>query len=166
MESYQKEQLLTTTIQVDSSDIYKTKSIDGLLKYKLKEDMENICGKYGYVIKDSLTILKRSIGKCTIHNNKSKIQYDLTIKIKVILPCISDIYECMIDSITKAGIIAHMNIDDINLNNSPILFIIPQEYITDDIESYNKSQVIKVEVLQKRIKYRTKQIQIVGKIVK
>ena len=31
MSSHEKEQLLTTTIQINSSDIYRTKNIDGLI---------------------------------------------------------------------------------------------------------------------------------------
>ena len=169
MLDYEKEQLLTITIQINASDIYRTKNIDGLIKYKLKEQLEGVCGKYGYVIKDSISIINRSIGKAITHNEQSKIEYNLTYKMKVILPCSSEIFTCKIDSITKMGIIAYMKIDD-DINNtikeSPILFIVPQEYIEDDIDMYKKDQIINIEVLQKRIKYRTKQIQVVGKISK
>ena len=147
----------------------RTKNIDGLIKYRLKEQLEGVCGKYGYVIKNSISIIKRSIGKVVTHNNESRIEFNLTFKMKIILPCNSEIFTCKIDSITKMGIIAYMKMDDENLNNineSPILFIIPQEYIEDDISLFTKDQIISIEVIQKRIKYRTKQIQVVGKISK
>ena len=169
MLDYEKEQLLTITIQINASDIYRTKNINGLIKHKLKEQLEGVCGKYGYVIKDSISIINRSIGKAITHNEQSKIEYNLTYKMNVILPCTSEIFTCKIDSITKMGIIAYMKIDD-DINNtikgSPILFIVPQEYIEGDIDMYKKDQIINIEVLQKRIKYRTKQIQVVGKISK
>ena len=60
-DSYEKEQLITTSIQIDSKDIYKTKNIDGLIKFKIKNEFENICSKNGYVVKDSVSIIKRSI---------------------------------------------------------------------------------------------------------
>tara|TARA_Y100001970_G_C14167995_1_gene822470 strand:+ start:72 stop:581 length:510 start_codon:yes stop_codon:yes gene_type:complete len=169
MSNHEKEQLLTTKLQVDASDIYKTKNIDGLIKYRIKEKMEGVCGKYGYVVKDTISIIKRTIGKAITHNNQSKIEFNITYKMKVILPCSSEIFTCIIDSITKMGIIAYMKTDDDKLNNitmSPILFIVPQEYIEDDISLFNKEQKIDIEVIQKRIKYRTKQIQVVGKIIK
>tara|TARA_Y100000817_G_scaffold276071_1_gene237322 strand:- start:798 stop:1307 length:510 start_codon:yes stop_codon:yes gene_type:complete len=169
MTSHEKEQLLTTTIQIDSSDIYRTKNIDGLIKYRLKEQLEGLCGKYGYVIKNSISIIKRSIGKAVTYNNESKIEFNLTLKMKIILPCNSEVFNCKIDSITKMGIIAYMKMEDEKLNNineSPILFIIPQEYIEDDISLFTKDQIISIEVIEKRIKYRTKQIQVVGKISK
>jgi len=168
-DSYEKEQLITTSIQIDSKDVYKTKNIDGLIKFKIKNEFENICSKNGYVVKDSVSIIKRSIGKTTIHNNQSKIEYDITIKMKLISPCQGEIYTTIIDSITKMGIISYMNMKDDSLNNvndSPVLFIIPKEYISDDISSYSVKQKIDIEVVQKRIKYRSKQIQVVGKINK
>ena len=169
MSSHGNEQLLTTTIQLNASDIYRTKNIDGLIKYKLKNEMEGVCGKYGYVNKDTISIIKRSIGRAITHNNQSKIEYNITYKMKVILPCESEVYTCIIDSITKMGIIAFMELDNEDLNNvsdSPLLFIVPQEYIEDDISLYKKQQKISIEVIQNRIKYRSKQIQVVGKITK
>jgi len=169
MSSHEKEQLLTTTIQINSSDIYRTKNIDGLIKYRLKEQLESVCGKYGYVVRDSISIVKRSIGKAVTHNEESKIEYNLTYKMKVILPCTSEIFTCKIDSITKMGIISYMKMENEELNNiekSPILFIVPQEYIEDDISLFKKDQTINIEIVQIRIKYRMKQIQVVGKISK
>ena len=67
------------------------------------------------------------------------------------------------------GIIAYMKMEDEKFNNismSPILFIVPQEYIEDDISLFKKDQTINIEIVQIRIKYRMKQIQVVGKISK
>ena len=88
---------------------------------------------------------------------------------KVIFPTSSEIYTCKIDNITKMGIIAYMESDDEKLNTineSPILFIVPNEYIEDDISLFSKGQKIDVEVVRERVKYRTKQIQVVGKLNK
>ena len=42
MESHEKEQLLTTKIHINSSDIYKTKNIDGLIKFNMKKQIEEL----------------------------------------------------------------------------------------------------------------------------
>jgi len=168
MTDHEKEQLLTTTIHIDSRDVYKSKSIDGLIKHELREKIEGFCGKHGYVIKGSVIVVRRSIGKAITHNNKSKIEYNLTYKMKTILPCVEEKYTCIIDNITKMGIIAYLKSPDEKLSNiteSPILFIVPQGYV-DDIELFSKGQKVEIEVLQNRIKYQTKQIQVVGKISK
>jgi|TARA_B110000967_G_C18712516_1_gene473453 DNA-directed RNA polymerase subunit E'/Rpb7 len=162
-----QEQLLTTTIQIDAAEMYKTKNIDGIIKYNLKNEIEGYCGKHGYVLKDSVQVLKRSIGKVITHNSKSKVEYNLTYKMKVILPAVKEVYTSIIDSITKMGIIAFMaNVKhnpENKIEGSPILFIIPSEY-EKDLSFYKVGQKIEVEVLQSRIKYRAKQIQVVGRI--
>ena len=168
MTSHEKDQLKTITIHIDAEDIYRTKNIDGLIKYTLKKQLEGVCGKYGYVVKDSVSVVKRSIGKVQTQNNVSKIEYDVTYKMKIIMPCKGDIYECNVESITKMGIIAFMKMKDEQLNTikeSPVLVIIPQDYIENDITDYVSGKEIDVEIMDKRIKYRAKQIQVVGKII-
>ena len=160
---YIKEQLITTTILLHMKDISNKQNIDGILRYKLKNEYENVCNKHGYVLKDSIAIKNRSVGKLVIHNNESMIEYQLTFKIEVIYPCVNDSFKCKIDNITKMGVIGYLSESDYNIETSPIIFIIPTEYI-DDIETLSKDKEIQVEVLQSRIKYKATQIQVVGKI--
>ena len=167
MSDYIKEILFTTSIQLNSNECSRCKNIDGLLKYKLKKEHENLCNKHGYVLEGSLKVLNRSIGKIVIHDNMSMIEYNITMKLNVIYPCEKDIFTVKIDNITKMGVIGYLDDSDnkYDIENSPILFIIPSEYI-EDIESLKKDMKIEVEVLQSRIKYKSKQIQVVGKLNK
>jgi len=161
---YIKEQLLTTTILLHSKEASKTNSIDGLLKYKIKNENENVCSKHGYILKDSVIIKNRSVGKVVNHNDESMIEYQITMKMNVIYPCEKDIFTCKVDNITKMGMIGYLSLGDYTIETSPIIFIIPLEY-TDDTGGLSKDKEVKVEVLQSRIKYKARQIQVVGKIV-
>mgnify|MGYP001432196950 FL=1 len=155
-------------LDIPSKDIYRTKDIDGLIKFSLKKQIENVCGKYGYVLEDSVSIVKRSIGKIVTHNGISNIEYNITYKMDSIYPCKGDIYEAVVDSITKMGLISYLKLESDKFNSvkeSPVLIIVPQMYLDKDLDSYVKNQKIKIEVLDKRVKYRAKQIQVVGKIV-
>tara|TARA_B100000900_G_C20600692_1_gene725454 strand:+ start:776 stop:1273 length:498 start_codon:yes stop_codon:yes gene_type:complete len=163
MKDYSKEIIVTTSTHLNLVDINKTKNIDGLLKYKLKKENENLCHKNGFVLKDTLDIINRSIGKLVSHNNLSLIEYNVTMKLDVVYPSPDDIFEVKIDSITKMGIIGYLNDNDYTIENSPLLFIIPNKYIKD-IDLLKKDMIIQVVVLQSRIKYKSKQIQVVGKI--
>ena len=167
MSDYQKEILFTTSIQLNSMECSKCKNIDGLIKYKLKKEHEKLCNKHGYVLENTLKVVNRSIGKVVTHDNQSMIEYNITMKLNVIYPCEKDIFTVKIDNITKMGVIGYLNDsnDKYNIENSPILFIIPSGYI-EDIESLKKDMKIEVEVLQSRIKYKSKQIQVVGKLSK
>jgi DNA-directed RNA polymerase subunit E'/Rpb7 len=168
MSDISKPELKNTTIHIPSKDIYRTKDIDGLIKFNLKKQIENVCGKYGYVLENSVSIVKRSIGKIVTHAGVSNIEYNITYKMDTILPCKEDVYEAIVDSITKMGIISYLKMESSKFNSvkeSPLLIIVPQIYLDKELDSYSKGQKIKVEVLDKRVKYRAKQIQVVGKIV-
>ena len=167
MSDYQKEILMTTSIQLNSNECSRCKNIDGLLKYKLKKEHEKLCNKHGYVLENTLKVVNRSIGKIVTHDNMSMIEYNITMKLNVIYPCEKDIFTVKIDNITKMGVIGYLDVseDKYDIENSPILFIIPSGYI-EDIETLKKDMKIEVEVLQSRIKYKSKQIQVVGKLSK
>ena len=167
MSDYQKEILFTTSIQLNSNECSRCKNIDGLIKYKLKKEHEKLCNKHGYVLENTLKVVNRSIGKIVTHDNMSMIEYNITMKLNVIYPCEKDIFTVKIDNITKMGVIGYLDVseDKYNIENSPILFIIPSGYI-EDIESLKVAMKIEVEVLQSRIKYKSKQIQVVGKLSK
>ena len=165
MTDYQKEILFTTSIQLNSNECSRCKNIDGLIKYKLIKENEKLCNKHGYVLENTLKILNRSIGKLVIHNNISMIEYNITMKLNVIYPCEKDIFTMKIDNITKMGMIGYLFDKEgkYNIENSPILFIVPSQYI-EDIDIYKKDMNVEIEVLQSRIKYKSKQIQVVGKL--
>ena len=164
MTDYIKEILYTTSIQLNSIECSKCKSIDGLIKYKLKIENEKLCNKNGYVLENTLKLINRSIGKIVTHDNISMIEYNITMKLKVIYPCEKDIFTIKIDNITKMGIVGYLYDKDkeYNIETSPVLFIIPSQYI-EDIDLYKIDMKLDVQVLQSRIKYKSKQIQVVCK---
>tara|TARA_B110000495_G_C22813316_1_gene474757 strand:+ start:323 stop:820 length:498 start_codon:yes stop_codon:yes gene_type:complete len=165
MSDYIKEILITNTIHLNMDECSKSKNVDGLIKYKFKKENEKLCNKHGYVIEDSTKIINRSMGKLVNHDNKSMVEYKISVKLDIIYPCEKDIYTCKIDNITKMGVIGYLSNDKYNIENSPILFIIPTQYI-DDTELLKKDMNIEIEVLQSRIKYKSNQIQVVGKLSK
>ena len=62
------------------------------------------------------------------------------------------------------GIISYFSTNkEEDIKNSPLLIIIPREYIEEDrLNSMTKGQKIRVKVLDSRIKYRAEQIQVVA----
>jgi hypothetical protein len=173
MNSYENEQMLTTTIHLPIQKITKSRNIDGLITHHLKNLFEGMCGKEGYVVKNSIFVVQRSIGKIVTIDSKSNVQYDVTYKLRTIHPCKDDEYECIVDSISKMGIVGYLNYntddeeEEINIKNSPLLIIIPLDYIKEGntLNDYVINDKIIVSVLDLRIKYKAEQIQVVAKIV-
>ena len=161
----EKEQLISDTILIPAKDLLKNKNIDGYILHHIKNNYENICHNNGYVIPDSSELIQRSYGKIVTINNMNYIQYNINYKNKSIIPIKDEIFNCIIDSKTKMGIIGYLDFKNVTeISNSPILFIIPNEFINTEKE-ISKNDKIKVKVLDTRIKFQSKQIQIVGEYV-
>ena len=165
MSEYISSQLLTTSINVDMKNIKG--DINELLYKLLKKKYEGVCNKDGYIQKGSLQIVNRSIGAVKTINNTSYIVYEITYKANIYSPVKGTKLDITINSITKMGIIGFLkdNEDD-TIDNSPVIVIVPREYFTDDnVDDYVVNNELKVQIEDSRIKYMSKNIQIVAKPV-
>ena len=130
--SYISEQLLTINLSIHPEDIKN--DIDNIIKHKLKEKMEGKCSDNGYVIKDSITIIKRSIGSIATFNNQSMIKYVITYKAKLLSPTEGTNMDVYVNNSNKMGIIAYIKLgkkDIETIDDSPIIAVLPKEYFKD-----------------------------------
>ena len=67
--TYISEQLLTTNLFVNASQV--NKNIDNVIKENLKEQLEGLCYEDGYIVKDSVKIINKSMGKIVVNDNVS-----------------------------------------------------------------------------------------------
>ena len=161
MSSYIMEQLLSSNLYIYPKDL--NKDIDNIIQIKLKEQNEGLCNEHGYIIKDSIYILKRSLGNISTKNNKSAIKYVITYKARTISPSEGDNYEVFVNNINKMGIIAFIKLgkkDVETINDSPLMIIIPKEYIEDSIYNINdimNGQKINIIVIGVRTKFKSLQ---------
>jgi len=165
MSEYISSQLLTTSINVDMKNIKG--DINELLYKLLKKKYEGVCNKDGYIQKGSLQIVNRSIGSVKTINNTSYIVYEITYKANIYSPVKGTKLDITINSITKMGIIGFLKEkDDDNIENSPFIVIVPREYFEDsNVDDYEVNSELKVQIEDSRIKYMSKNIQIVAKPV-
>ena len=165
------EEILTTTISIPINKL-NNQNIDGIIRNKMKSMHENKCNSSGFVLKNSIEIINRSIGQIITTQGCSSVDYNVTYKALILIPCKGDEYDCYVDSITKMGIIAFVkgyktDDEEESLQNSPLLIIIPRDYIDSsiDISDYQISQKLRIRVLDSRSRYNSKQIQIVGELI-
>ena len=175
--SYINTQKLTTKINIKPNEL--NQNINEIIFLKLKELTEGVCINEGYVIKDSIDIINKYIGKIINLNNKSYIEYCINYSAIILSPNKDDIINCYIDNINKLGIVAYIKLSelikltDININidneidtfsNSPLIIIIPETNI-DDITKYNKNDNINIKITAIRIKYNSDKIQLIGSLL-
>lgn len=167
MEEYSHKEIFTTKLDIEVSKI--SNNIEQVLLGEIKNKNGDICNENGYLFKDSIQLLNRSLGRITGVSNKSIVSYIVKYSGNIIIPAKGEIYECHIEEISKMGILAYIKDGDkySNINESPLLIIIPSpilEATKISIDDYKRGQKIKVIVEAFRIKYNNKQIQIIGKI--
>ena len=167
MDTYSHTEIFTTKLDIEASKI--SNNIDQVLLSEIKQNNGNVCNENGYLFKDSIQLLNRSLGKITGINNKSVISYIVKYSGNIITPAKDEEYECYIEEISKMGILAYIKDDDkyVNINDSPLLIIIPSPILEKNnisIDDYKRNQKIKITIEAFRIKFKNKQIQIIGKI--
>ena len=163
---YKSTQLLTISINIPCNKIKG--DINNLIAYNLKKRYENVCNKDGYIVKDSIELINRSIGELILVDNTSYIMYNITYKATVISPSVGHKIKCVINSNNRMGLIGFIkDKDEDTITDSPFIIIIPSEYYEDKdkLSSIKEGDTIDVTIEKTRTKYLSKQIQVVAKPV-
>tara|TARA_B100000902_G_C26999983_1_gene759400 strand:+ start:144 stop:653 length:510 start_codon:yes stop_codon:yes gene_type:complete len=164
--TYISEQLLTTNLFVNASQV--NKNIDTVIKENLKEQLEGLCYEDGYIVKDSVKIINKSMGKIVVNDNVSSVSYSIRYKAKIISPSDGDVIESYVANTNKMGIVAYIKLSEGDSSDeSPIVIMVPKEYFDMSIynfEDINVGQKLNVVVVGTRIKYRSEKIQIIAKL--
>ena len=165
--TYITEQLLTTNLFVNASQV--NKNIDNVIKDNLKEQLEGLCYEDGYIVKDSVKIINKSMGKIVVNDNVSSVSYSIKYKAKIISPSDGDIVESYVSNVNKMGVVAYIKLSDGDSSeDSPMVIMIPREYFEQSIYNFddiNVGQKLNVVVVGSRIKYRSEKVQIIAKPV-
>lgn len=165
--TYITEQLLTTNLFVNASQV--NKDIDNVIKDNLKEQLEGLCYEDGYIVKDSVKIINKSMGKIVVNDNVSSVSYSIKYKAQIISPSDGDIIETYVSNVNKMGVVAYIKLSDGDSSeDSPMIIMIPREYFEKSIynvDDINVGQKLNVIVVGSRIKYRSEKVQIIAKPV-
>lgn len=164
--TYISEQLLTTNLFVNASQV--NKNIDDVIKNNLKEQLEGLCYEDGYIVKDSVKIISKSMGKIVVNDNVSSVSYSIKYRAKVISPTEGDIIESYVSNINKMGIVSYIKLSEGDSSEeSPMVIMVPKDYFDmsiHNLDDINIGQKLTVLVVGSRIKYRSEKIQIIAKL--
>mgnify|MGYP001368175575 CR=1 FL=1 len=165
MYSFITDQIIGTELYLEPIDL--NRNIDNIILLRLKQKYEGLCYENGIIIKDTIELIQRNMGKILTYNNKSIVKYNIKYKAKIISPTEGEEISIYVNNINKMGIIGYIKIKEYNINDnesSPLIIIVPLEYIQCDINDIKIEQKIKVIILGKRIKINSEKIQIVGEL--
>ena len=154
----------TTNIYLKPCEL--TSDYENLLLKKLVDKMEGSCTKFGYIKKNSLKIVKRSIGNIIKQHFNGNILFDLQCIAEICNPINGTIVKCKIKNKNSMGLLAQGYYDD-----EPILEIIIPKISAGimseiNLDILNIGEEILVEVCGKKFNLYDKSISIIAKAIK
>lgn len=155
---FENEHKYVTTI--NSSQI--TRNIDSILLNKIREDIEGKCMNEGFVMKDSIVITGRSLGRVMASHFNGDIIYNVTYRAKLCNPHEGQIIKSVVTNINKMGVLADVYNDD----NYPLnILLAKQHHINNDYFSkLVEGDIIYIEILGKRFEFGDTKIAVIGKL--
>ena len=139
--------------------------IDDIFLKKIKEKYESMCTKHGYIKKNSIKIIKRSIGSIVQQHFNSTINYNFQCIAEIFNPVKGSIIKAIIQNKNEMGILAKSFYD----NEAILEVIIPKisAGIKSDIDltKLNIGDEVYVEIYGKKFILYDKLISIIGKAI-
>lgn len=153
-----------TSIQLKSNELGP--NIEEIIYKKLKNNLENMCSKHGYIKKDSIKIIKRSMGHVKIAHFNGNIEYDLQCVAEICNPAQGSIIKCKVKAKNHLGLLAEGF-----YNNIPIIQVIVPKISAGiqseiNIDTVHIGDEINIEVCGKKYILYDKYISIIGKAIK
>jgi DNA-directed RNA polymerase subunit E'/Rpb7 len=135
-----------------------SENIDNSLLFQLKKDIGNKCINEGYIDKDSIQILKRSIGKINSSHLNGSVNFDIEYTANVCNPREGDIISCKVLDINTMGLLTE---------SSPLTIVLPRDHHTDDpnFKEVSIGDEIRVSIIGSRFDLYDTQITAIGKLV-
>jgi DNA-directed RNA polymerase subunit E'/Rpb7 len=153
-----------TTIQLQPKEV-NSKFEETILK-KLKQNLENVCSRHGYIKKDSIKIIKRSAGYFKEQHFNGNLAFDLNCIAEICNPAQDSIITCRVKGKNALGIRAEGSYDNYTILEiviPKVSYGIQSEVNMDNIMVGDE---IKVQVCGKKFMLYDDKISIIGKIIK
>ena len=140
------------------------KKIDKEVLKKLKENYEGKCSKVGYIKKDSIEVINRTIGEMEMGQFNGNIIYNVEYVADVCNPAEMTPIDVKVISINKIGILCVYGDSD----NQPLKVLLPRQshLENEDFKDIEVGDKITIEVIGKKFELNETFISVVGKLLK
>ena len=145
------------TTAINSSDL--SNDIDTILKDTVRDEIEGKCMNDGYIKRNSVRIISRSVGKLMMTQFNGNIIYNIRYIAQVCNPHEGEIIKCSVENINKMGIMAYINDDD-----SPMSILLAKQHHQEN-EHFSKLQEkdeIYIKIIGKGFEFGDDRISVIG----
>lgn len=140
-------------------------NIEEVFLEKIRNKYEGICTKHGYIKKNSIKIIKRSIGTIIKQHFNSNIQYNFQCIAEILNPVKGSIIKCIIKNKNAMGLLAQGFYENDNILEVIIPKISAGIISEINLDKLNINDEIYVEVFGKKFNIFDKSISIIGKAI-
>ena len=140
-------------------------NIEEVFLEKIRNKYEGICTKHGYIKKNIIKIIKRSIGTIIKQHFNSNIQYNFQCIAEILNPVKGSIIKCIIKNKNAMGLLAQGFYENDNILEVIIPKISASIISEINLDKLNINDEIYVEVFGKKFNIFDKSISIIGKAI-
>jgi DNA-directed RNA polymerase subunit E'/Rpb7 len=134
--------------------------IDYVLTTKIKHKIGNKCSKEGFIKKDSIHLLERSIGKINSAHFSGNIEYNIQFEVETCNPLEGNIIEqCNVIGKNKMGVFC---------KKGPMLIALSKIHHQDNVDDFDRiniGDIIDIEVICSKFELNDTEIHVIGKMV-
>ena len=146
--------------------INKVKNIKDTLLSILKNKIGNKCIKDGFVIENSIEIIKYSIGEIIADHFTGEVRYKVLYTAFVYNPPENSEITCTVKNKNKMGILAEAGFINENIPSPLSILLSKQHHINNDLfNNVYVGDIITIKVVGKRFELYEQQIFIIGKLI-
>ena len=155
---------------IQLSPLELNSNFDDVIKTKMKENLEGLCSRFGYIKPGSLQIIKRSAGLFGKQHFNGYIRFDLLCKGEACNPPQGLVVEAIVKNKNALGLLAESSMF-INGEKIPVLDIIVPKKSNGiaseiDLDEVQTGDSIYIMVMGKRYQLNDTNISIIGRAVK
>ena len=145
--------------ELSGTNVQNSDEIDSILLNKIKNKIGNKCNNIGYVDKDSIRIISRSMGKINSSQFNGNINYDIKVEANICTPGINNKLVCEIIGKNKIGLFAI---------SEPLHIIIATAHHDNisDLSELEPGTSIEVEIINYKFKLNASNIKVIARYIK
>ncbi len=150
--------ILTLKESIEPHELKNENNIDDILLEKIKNKLGNKCHKEGFIEKDSINILKRSMGNIISSHFNGNIIYTIQINAKICNPVQGEEIICTVKGKNKMGILAEV---------SPLIIALTKIHHKDEsvFDTLDENDKIKVKVICSQFQFNDTNINVLAHLL-
>ena len=143
---------------IKCSEIPNDNDLNSVLLEKVKKKIGNKCIQHGFIDKDSIKIIERTIGKIKSAHFNGNIHYNVKLEMNICQPTVQSRIKCTVMGKNQAGVLCIIHPLQIMLSPE----INDEQYLNDNIQIGDE---IIIEIIKSKIMINTDSIRVLGKFI-